>query len=249
MASPIFQISAADMKTKLNPLSLPNLFGYGGTGQLTEAAVDEIIAEQEDEIADMLPEKYRKLLRHVEGERIVADATAGQTTANLGLFPATSGSLVLYKDFGGQSAMPQGGGPIGSTAYQYRNRSQAMTVTTDYSINYTTGAIVLVTALSAGQRIFGDYEHAAAYKCKSLRFVVKNMAAAEIGRELPFNSDQREEAFAKFDQWEQRANRVLEKMWGVDGVFKGIDLFDKLDLVEETRISRRTGPIPITGAW
>jgi hypothetical protein len=249
----VLQITPANIKEKKNPTDEAGLFRYGtGSGYpVTEAYVLDRAKEQEDLFLSSIPEKYRRALREIEGEIIVRYATDGQTTAQLGLFPVTSGTVELYLNFGkgtvagADYTYPASG--VGATPYSGRIGSPTlMTLNTDYTVNTTTGAVTFLTALGAGDTVHADYAHTAAYKWLGGRFIVIARTAINLFRDFPFES----EASETYDAMEEEVATHITNMWGAAGQFMGIDLIDRLKLAVETRATQQDGnKLPVLGAW
>jgi len=110
-----------------------------------------------------LPERYRRLLSRVEGEMLVADAQASQTTATLGL--AGASGLVLYDDYTGP----------------YADRSQLDAMSTGlYTLGGDRQTVTFSPALTEGTRIVADYDHDLSEGLAVLVALAADLAAARL---------------------------------------------------------------------
>lgn len=249
MATELLQLTAAMLKKKINPLNESGLWGYGD--DFSESDVDQILAEQEDLFVSSIPERYRSRLRRIEGEKIVVDATNGQATANLGLVPAVTGTVELYLNWGqgssyNSAAYPTAGG--GERPYSTRQRIEQMQATA-YTVSAETGLVTFTPTLSAGFTVFADYNHEAAYKWKAARYIVLTKAAIVVQRDFPTSADSYERVRTLLQDMAEDLKLAMNDLWGADGRFAGIDLIDKLILVEETRTPTKAAELPALGGW
>ncbi|MFP4058713.1 MAG: hypothetical protein ACLF0G_17740 [Candidatus Brocadiia bacterium] len=112
-----------------------------------------------------LPDRYRRLLRRVEGELLVDRATAGQLAAALALRQATG--LVLYADYAGP--------------YADRGPDDAMEPSR-YALEPDGQTVVFSPALAEGTRVLADYEHDLADGVEVLADLAAELAAARLAR-------------------------------------------------------------------
>lgn len=253
----ILAIAAADVYARLNPLAEAGLFVVGaGSGEIASSLVEDTIAQHDEMVLSVLPEKYRRMARKVEGETVVEYATAGQSSFTCGLVPVTAGTLFLYVDWGtggvGTGGSGQGAGgrdwyqfdPGRDVPYAHRTPADALG-STAYTLTPSTGSVALTDPLAEGQKIYADYEHTAMTGCKFLRKIALDLIAADLTKRLPsvtvevWNSADRDEATAK---------ALLLQI--VEGN-AGIDTFDNLKLVAdyETRAERSGRKLSGTGYW
>jgi hypothetical protein len=254
--SPILKLTADDVLRRENPLEVEGLFNYGDSETISEVWIAETIAEQEDLAISATPEGYAEFFRgEVTGEILTAEATGSQlTTLQLTLFPIVSGSLVLYVDYGGSnfnfgdaSTIPSYNSfpTFNPNKRPYGDRKLADRYdSTKYSVNTTTGAITMNPALAEGQSVYADYQHLAAYKAKMMRHLVLVLVCAEIYDTFRDYNQQKQETTTM----RQSVMSQIEKLYGDGGKASGIQLFDKIKLVEETRKSERKAlKIPLLG--
>jgi len=129
------------------------------------AAVEAALGHAEALIEAQLPDRYRRLLRRVEGEVLVDAATEGQLTAAVGL-PAASG-LVLYADFAGP----------------YADRSQADAMDPSaYELDEAGEIVTFSPGLAEGTRVLADYETSLADGIAVLADLAAELAAARLAR-------------------------------------------------------------------
>lgn len=256
--SPLLELTAADLKARLNPTDDPNLLQYGGASLISQADVESIVAEGEDEMVSGLPEKYRRLTRAVEGEIVVWDAAEGQTVFRLGLAPVLEADspqagdepLALYVDFGRGSYAAQGnsGGGIGggvssqvnpmgvrgSTPYEARTRYDRLAAS-KYELNPTTGVVTLIeaAALKQGQRVFADYRHGYAPSISKLRGIALDLAASILLMRYP--SLISDGGLEYIRELRKNAADGLGSLYAGGDKAAGIDAFDRLRLEHETR--------------
>lgn len=246
--SPILKLTADDVIRRENPQLADGLLNYGDSETISEAYLAEIIAEQEDVAISGLPEGYAEFARgEVTGEILTAEATGTQlTTLQLTLFPVVSGSVVLYVDYGGGMYGDAGTFPsYNPNKRPYSDRKLADRYdSTKYSVNNTSGAVTMSPALTEGQSVYADYQHTATQKIKMLRHVVLVLVSAEIYSTFPqFNREQREATVMR-----ESALTMLGNLYGDGGRPSGIQGFDKIKLVDETRKSERKAlKIPLMG--
>lgn len=221
MAS-LFGLTPDDLLAKLVPAPGSESFSFsiGADGppsqDLSNAAALAIIEEQEALVESYMRHKYQRLLRRVEGEIAVRFAYEGQTTCRATLSPVTS--VAVYKNF------PR------SRAWGDRRPSEAMG-SAEYSLNGSTGEITFTEALRENDRVWLDYEHTGASKLVDLRHLVLSLAAVEVARRFAYFRSA--DGFDRFEGWQSSAAGHLRDLGRTDGA--QIALFDRIDLVNETR--------------
>lgn len=259
----LFQITEAEVVAELNPLSVDGLIELDGTDGVPSSIVFSHLQRKESLFADGMPEIYRAMLREVRGEILVQEATAGQTALQTGLYPIVTGTLALYLDFGKGRGSDAGvintaqslegvtllngqgisNGSGGYTAYRYRTIRDRMP-TDSYTVALTTGVITLSTALQLGQTVHADYKHTGLDRAYGLRDIVIKMAAASLGKSLPFVADN---AFEQLDKMESMA---IAQLLALQEGRSGVDLFDNLRLADETRTDQhQTGQPSYSLFW
>jgi hypothetical protein len=253
MATSILKLTAADVAAKINPLSHAGYFTIGSqAGQVPTDIVDSALAEQEAIALSSIPEKYRKITNHFDGLILLRFAVGGETTLTCPVAP-TAGTILLFRNFPGPfgRGMTQFYGQPGtnyyisaavSTAdrqipYSERNADDAMTETTDWTLDEDGVTINLVTAATRGDHYIADYDHDGMGDCQELRGVVLTLTAVEMLRRFPNLS---ENISDKISGWSTDAQLYLRRMWGGSEYKTGIQFFDRLDLVAEFE-TRMTG--------
>lgn len=123
----------------------------------SDANLDKIITRAEAEIISRAG-RYRELLQgYVFGEKVSLsntggnkriEAQGGETSATLSMKPITTNTLFLFKN--------------ASNVQDYRHikgdEDALLTLTTDYTINLTSGVITLVSALNDGDELTATYQ-------------------------------------------------------------------------------------------
>lgn len=71
----VFEITAEEIETRANPLSEPGL----GFSNIPAALITSITREASETVRSTLPEGYRRLNRHINGDIVVEEAYAEQT--------------------------------------------------------------------------------------------------------------------------------------------------------------------------
>ncbi len=173
---------------------LADFDGGGANGQtVIESALDRIAREV---ASAMTPEVYSQITQ-VDCEEIVRYATANQTSLQLGLTPVVAGTVHLWK-YPPLFALETGIGTDGGWTAEWYYRKPVkgygeLILTTDYTVNATTGAVTLVAGLNAGDRIFATYDTdvtAATYSLPSVADLVLLGTAAELGARLYSDAQQ-----------------------------------------------------------
>lgn len=217
MASPILGVTALDIRKKINPLNEEGLFQYGPTHPITEADVDDRILEAESSITGRIRERYRKLLRSCDGEILTKYAPEGTTTLTLGLTPASNVKLYVNYDL--------------VRPWSDRNADDVLEAD-QYTIpDLATGLITFTTPLSKGTRVYAEYDHTASSTCHVLRRVCINLVAYDYVLSLPYEPAVKEQ----YGEWKDQANSDLTRLSDFATSPMGLDLFDNLTLVRETR--------------
>jgi hypothetical protein len=213
-------LTPTDIRKKLNSKNEP--FGFMGSEDTTtvEAEVLESIEEFEESSFGRLNGRHQELLHYVSGEYLTrkTGAKGGETQFTPGLTPAAN--LTLYLDYEGN--------------WNDRCELDALVLNTHYTVHPSTYVITLTTALAAGQTLIAEYDHTALANCKLLRKIVKDLVATEWARRR--NPD--DATFARYLEWERQAYGDLARLRKKDGEKLGIQMFDRLNLVEETQVSR-----------
>ncbi len=263
----IFGVTAAQVAAKMNSLGEALLVTLDVTGGPGTAAVQGIADELADRVVSAIPEKYRRMLRRVEGEVLIADASGGETSASLSLAPVSDADVWLNPlagatglgDRPGYSSLDYPGGADGMAMlawgrehggplpYSARSRASCLLADVDYSLDSESGALTLVRALSAGDMLVADYSHTGASSCLALVNLTLNLAVAELAQDLPWTDPARRVEFVR--ERRELAREHFRGMWGADGSNFGVDPLDRLRLVEETRTTDACGRLPVTGAW
>lgn len=219
------------LKGKVNPTDNDHLFQYGDVpGRMSEAAVLELLQLKENNGLSSSPEHYRNILMGESRGEILTDpnlgARGGELSLQLAFYPLVADSLVLYKNFSTDNLMP----------WESRKREYALVETTDYTVNETTGAITLVTALAEADTVVADYRHDGGELFVTMRDLVLKMARKELyfmfpnwAGEVNVLTELREEIEAKFFEFNSGDNP------------KGIGEIDQVHYLVETRKSRREG--------
>ena len=207
----LFGLLPSDLQVKLQPVAGEQTFLIDDEGDLTEAMAVDILQTAEDRLLMRLEHRYRQLLRRVDGEILVGRAAGGETVLQCGMFPLVSGTVKVWKNFPSEGL------------WTARNPVLALS-TGEYSVNLTTGAVTLVTALVAGDSIYIEYDHTGAARVLALRDMALTLAAMEVARRLAFFRDG--EGFDRLEGWKTDVYTDLDNM-------KCVDVLDRLDLVRE----------------
>jgi hypothetical protein len=170
---------------------------------LVEAAMDD--AEARIEAA--LPERYRRMLRRVEGEALVEAATDGQLSAPVGL-PAASG-LALYADYRGPYADRSPADALDPSAYELDEDGEIVTFS---------------PALSKGTQVLADYDTSLAGGIRVLADLLAALAAAELARTA---------AYGRPDWVEGLAREATERLAALADARLGVPELDALRLIED----------------
>ena len=168
------------------------------------------------DVKSAIPEKHRRLMYRVDGEILVADATAGQTTATLAIFPDSDARIWPYKNYNAQ-------------IYHQRKIEEALTLTAGFTVVTSTGVLTFVSPLAKGDRVFVDYTHSLPTTPPNLKFIALDLLTALVAESSRSRVDSN--TMALIERKEKRAKEKLELLR--EGKM-GIDLFEKINLIVET---------------
>ncbi len=240
LTTPVFGLTADDIRIKLNPLNQPYGFQYGASLDVTEAECLNVNMVAESIVLSRIPERYRELCRRVDGEILTEYAVPNTTTYQLGLYPATQ--LIIYRNYPADMAW---------SARTYANRtvspeawsgSTTLTATDIYGTTWTftpaTGALTCSQALNQGDTLIVEYNHTSGAALRQLRHIALGLAAAEWGKRLPSTDAN----YARYASWETQCYSDLKRMREKGDGKLSIDELDSLNLVHETRSSRGAQP-------
>jgi hypothetical protein len=119
------------------------------------------------------------------------------------------------------------------TNWRHRDPSMALRQGVDYQLDAVNGVITLDEPLRPGETVVAEYDHHAAGKVRSLVSIVLGLAAQELGRRLPMQSEAKS---LQWEYWGKAANaQLMAIVGGKDRKAGGVTEFDGLDLVRETR--------------
>jgi len=158
---------------------LPGDLSLGGA-----SAIEAALGDAETRVEAALPDRYRRLLRRVEGEVLVPAAAEGQLSAAVGL-PAAS-NLDLY-------ALP---GPYVPFSYADRSPDDAMDPAA-YSLDDAGEIVTFSPALARGTRIIADYSTSVAGGVRVLADLAAALAAAQLARAVGFGRPELVDALAR----------------------------------------------------
>lgn len=211
-----------DVKKRLNPTNSVRGF-LGPDSTVNPADVVESIEEQESTVFSRCPAIYLPLFTAVPGEIVIRSAIGGETGFVLGLAPVSD--VLIYINL--------------TTDWDSRKPADALRDGHGCSIDLVTGTVTLTGGreLRAGDSVVAEYSHNAMPQCHLLRRITIDLTAAEWARRL-YPDDQRWDRYA---EWEKRAWYDLARMRNKDNERMGIEMFDKLDLINETYVSRNVG--------
>lgn len=216
-------LTPTDVKKKLNPSDLPHLFmGDNATANVTTADVEETLEQFTQTVTSRVPSIYGPFMRgEVKGEILVRSARGGETTVQLGLKPVSDVLIWVNLD----------------RPWNVRRTSDALRDGYGCTVNETTGLVTLDRALTADDTVVAEYKHGALPSCHLLRRMVLDLTAAEWARRLYADDTM----FDQYEAWEKSAWVDLSRMRGKDGERMGIDMFDRLTMVDETFEERGVG--------
>ena len=170
---PTYQVFGATADDVLR--RLPGEMNHGEPS-LIEAA----LADAEARVEAALPERYRRLLRRVEGEVIVPAAAEGQLTAAVGL-PQASG-LALFADLAGP--------------YSDRTAADALDPAA-YHLDDSGEFVVFDPGLPAGTRVMADYDTSLSGGSRSLAELASALAATALARVAGYGRPEWVESLAR----------------------------------------------------
>lgn len=182
-----------------------------------DSIITNKIDKAEGDVLSKLPTRYYDLYQgKVYGEIVVWDATLGQTTGQLGLYPASD--VVLFKN--------------ASESFDYKHYhtddGYIMELTTDYTIDLATGAITFVAGeLLESYRITANYTHASAVP-EILNSIGIDLAGYYVLREIYTERDPSQSSWV--DDWFDRAMKKLDE---IASQVAGIREWDELEFVKD----------------
>lgn len=232
MPTTIFALSASDLQAKLHPASSQASFRIGDAAgdDLDVAGAEAILSIAEDRVLSHVPERYRRLLRAVDGEVVVRRGTLGQNTLQLGLAPVVTGSLRLYLNYPdgaswGERAVdpdPAVSSARGASGTIFPVPASAFALTTG------TGAVSLSGwSLEDGDRVTATYRHTST-GFAFLRDAALGYAAIEVARRYGFLRADGGDS-QRFMDWNIDLDRYMERL--AKGQAPGISGLDSLELV------------------
>ena len=165
-----------------------------------DTIINAVLDRVSRDIMRAMPPAMRDGMFQVNAEQCVRYATQGQTTFSVGMKPVLSGTMHLWR-YPTQASLeipiPLNIAGVGSgvfaSDYAFRRPVKGLLelASTDYSVTYSTGAILLGGTISAGlnlgERIYASYDvdvDNAAFSMPSLADVLCYGAGAEVGSKL-----------------------------------------------------------------
>ena len=229
MPTSTLQLTAAELKAKVNPTDDSSLFRYGtAPGLMSESTVLNLLETEEQGILSQMPEHYRQIIDGKSYGEILTDpdlgAREGETAFTVAFSPIVENSLLVYKNFRTEYNLP----------WESRRREHALTVTTDYTVDLEAGVITLVEALEEEDTLVVDYHHTAGSVFVTARDLVLKAARLEL--------------YTMFPNWNDATNVITEAREYIDNkIFafnagedaKGMGEIDRVSYIIETRKSRR----------
>lgn len=215
--------AAAAVQRKLSPdaSSVEFSIGDGANDDMTLADCLQVIEICEDRLFGYLPDRYRKLLRTVDGESLTEFSREGQTTFRTSLVPVVEDSARLYVDY-----------PV-NRGWDVRSvDDEADQNAYSWTIDNATGVVEITgspsgTSLAEGQRVYIEYDHTAALtRFPWLRDIVVTWTAIEISRRYLYFRNQ--DAVDRWTSWEIDRNLYLKELRKSE---RGIDEIDNIKLV------------------
>jgi hypothetical protein len=209
----LFNITTGDLQRKIMPTVGEQTFVIGtANADLLTADAEEIIRAAEDVVLSRLDFRYRQLCRRIDGEILTLSAVAGETEFRASMFPITTGTLKLWKNY------PQ------ERLWESRDDSLAMDAG-DFTATLSTGVIVLTAPLAKGDALFASYDHTGAGTLSALRHIALCLAAVEVARRTHFFGEDGDPS-EKFKAWEDTAYGDLNRL-------KCVDRLDNIKLVRQ----------------
>lgn len=148
----------------------------------SQANVEEAIDRAVDQIANALTPAHYRALTQPELEMVVVRATAGQTSATLGLKPVVAGSVHLWR---GQPSSFLAKPALATD--DYAGDSLTETDAALFSVVALTGVVTLSSGLAVNDQVYATYVvdvAAATFSMPSLARLACRGAAAELGMRL-----------------------------------------------------------------
>lgn len=227
MPTKILKLTAAQLKEYVNPTDDPALFRYGnGPRLMPESAVDRLLQTRENNVLSALPEHYRDVASGNADGVYLTDvklgAAGGETDLQLPFVPAVDGSVLLYKNY-----------TANGEPWESRTRQNAMTPA-EFTVDETTGEVLLTTPLSKGDSVIVEYRHDAGATFLTLVDLVLCSARLEL--------------YSRFTNWNDATNVITEMREVVDNALfafnqgdrpQGISEIDDVKFVIETRKNNR----------
>jgi len=170
---------------------------YDGGGASGQTRIEDALGRISREVASAMTAEVYKQITQVDCEEIVRFASNGQTTCNLGLVPALAGTVHLWR-YPSLAAMTLSTDGESSPANEWYYKKPVkgygeLRLTTDYTVTVASGAVVLLNALTEGERIYASYDTdttSASYSLPSVADLVLLGAAAEMGARLYSDAQQ-----------------------------------------------------------
>lgn len=216
----ILNVLPTDVKKRLNPTNAPGRF-LGQDSTVNVADVQDSCDEWAETVLSRIPAMYLGFSeRSDKGEILVQSASGGETSVKLGLTPVVPGTVRIYVNL-----------PV---PWYSRQASLALSGCT---VDETTGIVTLPAPLRLDDTVVGEYHHTAMSECSLLRRITVDLAATEWARRL--YPDDRQ--FDRYLEWEKSAWFDLARMKSKDGERMGIRMFDRLQLLDETKEERLVG--------
>lgn len=219
----IFGITAQEVKKKLVPFtSGDSTFSIGNDAEdddMTEADCMDIVNTQEDRVLSYLPERYRKMVTHVDGEIAVKKAAQGQTSCRAALVPITEGSLRVFLNY------------ASSRAWVDRAPTDILDSSL-YTADLETGIITFSPGLNARDVVELEYDHGAAVEMRWLKECVIAYTAVEISRRFDYFATA-EGAAGRIEAWENTTTNYLRDLGKSQK--PGVQSLERVVLRGETR--------------
>lgn len=172
-----------------------------------QEAIDHELSLAAKQVSAALTKTVFQQLTEPDLELIVRRATAGQSTAQLGLFPVVANTIRIWRVNAGAIADP---------LYLAKPMAGGAELT-GYSINLSTGAITGLGSLNADDQIYASYRvdvGAAGFSIPSLGEVVALGAAVALGPKIYARGT---DAFQLVDdmraRWEKMLDLIISGRW------------------------------------
>lgn len=218
----VLELTAPDLFRRMNSNNDPEGWGYGPGQPYTEADVVELEQQNEEIVIDMLTPNYQRLIRtlNYHGEVIVRYATQGQTTAKLGLTPIVDGTLKVYVNY-----------PKAPQPWITPTRDDYKLMDSEFTYDATTNVLTLATPLDQGNWVYATYDHKAGRKLRMLRRLALDLCVVQLARDSHGDT----ENYQMYQDINTEVFSMMKKMRERGEARVAIDLFDRLDLVIQTR--------------